>query len=716
MLRYLSRRYPVLSVCALAGLAAALVILAHRFALERAYRTVEITLDGDDWATLARRNGLAREDLYAELYRRGARSVTLYAATLRRLSDAGLATYMTGADVLNAQRTGSLGGPLAELARAGRIRADDTYVLGALPLLRLIQTGLSVQVGASRTAITSGSGPVLRINGRGQDLTEASLGVVPGDLRAARAHHLAAELRVRNFREVAPGGLEAFFAGLERLREPFTLIFDRDQVLGYERLVPAVAAEMRRAGFAFGEIEAFTARRRQKGEQQLARLVAPRVIRVFSMTPEELAGSTPRDARDKFVLAARERNVRILYLRPFLTTGAGENAVTANLDYVGSIASELVRAGYVLGKAEPLPAAGTPAALFLLAALGTLAVAAITGGEVGSALGAPVPPRWLAAAVGAGLLATVAAIAAHHTTLWRQLLAFLAALAFPTLSMLCLFPGARRPEEGAGAAASRDGELGRPPATLPGSRVLGRAIGGLWAVSGVTALGGLMVAALLSQWQFMMEMREFLGVKLAHIVPVVLAGLLVAAASAPRGELWPRLRAWLRQPLRLEYGIAIIVVGLLAVFALGRTGNSGLPLLSGLELRSRVVLQHVLVARPRTKEYLIGDPAMVLAFALAALGARRWVLPAAMVGAIGQVGLVNSFSHIHTPLVYVLFRTVYALVIGSLIGAGLVALLGGSRRWWGPSSRTAAPPAPAHEPVVPQDRGRSRAPEGDAAR
>jgi len=100
------------------------------------------------------------------------------------------------------------------------------------------------------------------------------------------------------------------------------------------------------------------------------------------------------------------------------------------------------------------------------------------------------------------------------------------------------------------------------------------------------------------------------------------------------------------------------------VFALGRTGNSGLPLLSSVELKSRVLLQRVLIARPRTKEYLIGDPLMVLAFALAAVGARRWVLPAAMLGAIGQVGLVNSFSHIHTTLVYVVARTVYALVIG----------------------------------------------------
>jgi len=192
------------------------------------------------------------------------------------------------------------------------------------------------------------------------------------------------------------------------------------------------------------------------------------------------------------------------------------------------------------------------------------------------------------------------------------------------------------------------------------------------------------VAALLNEWAFMMESRTFLGVKAAHIVPVVLIGLLIAAAEAGGGAVWPRVRGWLRQPLRLEYGIAIIVIGVLAVFALGRTGTAGLPAFSSLELKSRTLLQHLLVVRPRTKEFLIGHPAMMLTFALAALGARRWVLPAAMVGAVGQVGLINSFSHIHTPLAYVLLRTLSALVLGTLIGGVLVQALLWSRRWWPP--------------------------------
>jgi hypothetical protein len=682
-----------LVVSILVGLAAAFVILAHRFAAERAYHTVEITIDGDDWTTLARRNGMSREDLYAELYRRGARSVTLYAASLRRLSDGGLISFLSGTDALDRARTGSLGGPLADLVRAGRVHPDYTYVLGPPSVLGVIRRGFAIQLGASHIALLPGSAPVLQIGASGRDVEDASVGVVPEEVAAARQEHLAAEVRVRNFRDVTPDGLDAFFAGLRALGESFTMIFDRDQVLGYETLIPDVANQIKRSGFAFGQIEAFTARRRQKGEEALALAVRPNVIRVFSMTPEELQGSSPDEARDKFVLAARERNVRILYIRPFLSTSAGVNPISANLEYVEAIASDLTRAGYRLGKAAPLPSIGTPSVLFLLVALGTFCASALAVEEIGDAFSVRLSRRVLYAGVAGGMLITAGVLAIHHATLWRQLLALAAALAFPTLAMYWLVPGARR-------APSSPTSSATPAPGQSGWSLLASGIGGLWAVSAVTALGAAMVGALLSEWLFMMAVRDFLGVKLAHIIPVVLIGLLIAAAAAPPGELWSQLRRWLRQPLLLEYGIAVIVVGVVVVFALGRTGNSGLPLLSGLELKSRVVLQHLLIARPRTKEYLIGDPFMVLTFALAATGLRRWVLPAAMIGAIGQVGLVNSFSHIHTPLVYALARTVYALVIGSILGAVLIGILWASRRRWAPVPARVPTPVRTPEPAA----------------
>ncbi len=686
--RWLWTRYPVLALCAALGLGAAGIVLVHRYRLEQSYRTVEITVDGDDWTTLARRTGADRDAFYEAVRRAGARSVTVYASSLKRLQDAGRVTYMTGADIMNAARAGSVAGPFGDLVRAGRIRPGNTYAVGPPSVLEQVRAGLAAQLpphsGSARIAMLEGSGPVLEIQGRGLDIEEATFGLLRGDVEEIRSHHLAVEARLKNFHEVTPEGLAAFFARLRDLGERFTLIFDGNQVLGYDLLIPDVAEQMKTSGYIFGQIESFTARRRQRGDLALAQKVMPNVLRVFSLTPEELSGLAPDEARDKYVLAARERNVRVLYVRPFLNTSAAVDELQANLDYVGSIKDDLERAGYRMGKAAPLPDVRVPPVWFALMALGTLAAAAIAIAQVAAILARPVSLRVLYAGVAAGMVVTAAVLAVHHGTLWSQILALVAALAFPTLSLIAVF--------------SKDERAAQPWAG-PAAGLIGHSLLRLWGLSAMTALGGVMVGGLLSQWAFMLEIRGFLGVKPAHIIPIVVFGLVLAAADAPRGELWSRLRAWARQPLLLEYGIAVIVIGLAAVFALGRTGNAGLPVLGGLELKSRIILEHLVVARPRTKEYLIGHPFMVLAFALSALGLRRWVLPAALIGAIGQVGLVNSFSHIHTPLVYVMLRTVYALVFGSIIGAVFVILLLWSRRWWSREPRTAH--APERERLVP---------------
>jgi len=117
----------------------------------------------------------------------------------------------------------------------------------------------------------------------------------------------------------------------------------------------------------------------------------------------------------------------------------------------------------------------------------------------------------------------------------------------------------------------------------------------------------------------------------------------------------------------MRYAMAAVLIGFAGIVLLARSGNFGLPVLA-IEERLRTITEDLFVARPRTKEYLIGHPALLLAGAAMAAGWRRWVLPLAAIGAIGQAGIINSFSHIHTPLLYTLLRTISALVLGTLLG------------------------------------------------
>jgi hypothetical protein len=73
--------------------------------------------------------------------------------------------------------------------------------------------------------------------------------------------------------------------------------------------------------------------------------------------------------------------------------------------------------------------------------------------------------------------------------------------------------------------------------------------------------------------------------------------------------------------------------------------------------------------RPRTKEFLIGHPALVVALGLLSAGRREWLPLAMLLGAIGQVSLVNTFCHLHSPLEVSLMRTLWGILIGLLLGA-----------------------------------------------
>ena len=51
-----------------------------------------------------------------------------------------------------------------------------------------------------------------------------------------------------------------------------------------------------------------------------------------------------------------------------------------------------------------------------------------------------------------------------------------------------------------------------------------------------------------------------------------------------------------------------------------------------------------------------------------------WALPLLLVGVIGQVGMLNSFCHLHTPIRVTLLRTWNGLWLGALLGLILAAV------------------------------------------
>ncbi|MFC1511551.1 DUF5693 family protein, partial [Candidatus Margulisiibacteriota bacterium] len=144
-----------------------------------------------------------------------------------------------------------------------------------------------------------------------------------------------------------------YFAGnlpdkISGLKDFDTIIFDGEEILGYPDSLPWLAYSMQQSKIKFGYVEII----KQFGNQALKKLMDKDIVRVHSISKDEIKKVPKEEAIPRFIRAARERKVRLLYIRPYLPPQAGKQPVAYNLDYLQKVKLGLEGAGFRLGKAE----------------------------------------------------------------------------------------------------------------------------------------------------------------------------------------------------------------------------------------------------------------------------------------------------------------------------------------------------------------------------
>ncbi len=128
-----------------------------------------------------------------------------------------------------------------------------------------------------------------------------------------------------------------------------------NQVLGYPDHLPDTADAFKRHIFSFGSIETYDASQVQKGNDTLARLIPGRTVRVQAIAKTELDKLKLDDVVARYVLGVRERNVRVVYLRPWTHQDGNLSIEATNVEMVKEIAGQLRADGFRLGRATPIP-------------------------------------------------------------------------------------------------------------------------------------------------------------------------------------------------------------------------------------------------------------------------------------------------------------------------------------------------------------------------
>src|SRR5690606_13572414 len=162
--------------------------------------------------------------------------------------------------------------------------------------------------------------------------------------------------------------------------------------------------------------------------------------------------------------------------------------------------------------------------------------------------------------------------------------------------------------------------------------------------------------------------QQFRGVSLLHLAPIGLVALyeFLYTGKSPVDQ----LRKLLRLQITALWVAVAAVLGIVGMYYLSRTGNSGTA--TSLELLFRNLPESTFGVRPRLKEFMLAHPLFLLGLFLALRYRAAWVIM--IVAAMGQLSIVDTFAHIHTPIAISLVRVLLGLGLGFLIGLALIAV------------------------------------------
>ena len=210
------------------------------------------------------------------------------------------------------------------------------------------------------------------------------------------------------------------------------------------------------------------------------------------------------------------------------------------------------------------------------------------------------------------------------------------------------------------------------------------AIKDLILISLISLIGGLFVASILSNIEYLLEMDIFRGVKFSQILPIIIYIATYMTYFGYKRKVnkhdKPMLRfvdikKFLSEDIKVIYIILMgILLGIGYVY-LARTGHETKIQASTMELILRNILEENLLARPRTKEFLIAFPALMVTMYFAKDKLKHFVFLGGMATIIGQTSIVNTFSHIRTPVYLSMARTIYSLIAGILLGVIYILIL-----------------------------------------
>ncbi len=642
----------IISIFLIAGIAIGIFAAVQKNAIEKVNNKIEIVMDFDDLRKLSLMEGVDFNDLIQKFAEAGITSLSISEKTLDQLQETGKIFWLTGYEKSFLDKVSSSKNKeeknskpsLKQNISLGKRPNSALLVMYKDPIIKpyfsyvisnnkesLSDTEKQLQNYLGKNRVVRIKNDTLQIIDDEEDLSNLGLTIPKEDIIIISKLHLNFIPRIKNNYRLNGEILSNKLKYLSEYASFDKVIFDGEEVGGYKNNIESVANALLENNINYGYLEMTG----QKGDIVLLNTMKNRIVRVHSIPEDEMQKKmTLQNAIDRFERAFLERGVRVLFIRPFSTPFEGNNLIQNNLDYVKEIKSTVVSNGFSPIKTSTINQISLSQFFtFILALSMASALCILLNNFFVKNTTTNYAILFLTAISSIILLKT-------QPILLNKTIALLSAIIFPTISMTYFAKINKK----------------------RGNITISFAIFSVLIAFLIALVGALFVVASLLDTSFITGAKQFVGVKIAFVVPILLIIYFIFKQIGENKKLLDLLAT----PLTIGMFFAALIFGLAAAVYILRSGNFGIGVLD-IERVFRDFIQNALIVRPRTKEFLIGYPALFLS-AMYFLKRTNFAWIFFVIGTIGPISTINTFCHAHSPFLISLLRSFYGVILGIFLG------------------------------------------------
>ncbi len=620
-------------------------VTIKRHEVEKENKTVEITADYSALYEFAQSHNLDFYEMLSDFQDKGLSSVAFSEDTIETLNRSGLIRYFNGLSIKSELS-------VDVLSHIGKIEPEETYILvyseDVLSQLKKFSfssfTDLKVlfepqEVSLDEPAVVK----IFMTRSSGDNL---GVGFSLKKIKECKKLGLGIVLRPGNNPDMNPESIKRFFSILKNEYFADKIIFagsDND-VTGFPSYLEDTVSILKELSLPFGIMEAPNVKAMQKGIKTLGLKAPELAVRVMTIVPVQQKKLSIESMAEKYSLGVRERNIRLIFIRPHTVLYGNLNADEVNMEYITAVKNAVTSNGMNIGNAKPFPKTNYPIFYAFVISLGIASSLVLCCRKILNR------HKFDYIILGLWVIFSVICLISGKMLIYRKLSAFMAGIVFPFIAVTFNFELIRD-------IINKNVKVGI--SWLKSSFVL-------LTSALIASVGGIFLSSLLADTEFYIQADMFRGIKVLMVFCPIFATLLwTLDIKNPLKDISDKLNSF----VKYSHALAVGILGGIGAYFILRTGNASESSVSKTELSLRSALMSIMGIRPRFKEFILGFPS-IMCFGLLRyfkLEKYSWILILCM--SIGIADLTDTFAHIHTPILITLIRVFNGIFLGWIIGS-----------------------------------------------